>query len=280
MTKTQTASTAVDLTQIHAVLLDMDGVVYVGNRAVPHVQDFLNYLDQTERGWLCITNNATRTPQQFVDKLASMDVTITTRHVLSSASATATWLAQEHPERGKVLIIGDDGLYHHLNEEGFTRTDFADDADFVVAGMSRGITYDRLAEATLAIRNGAHFIGTNSDASFPDERGQLPGAGSLLALLETASGVAPTVIGKPNRGMFDQALRHLRCTAGETLMIGDRYETDIEGAIALGMPTAGVLTGVSTRDMLESADAPPAIIADDIGSILQMFRQADGNLVE
>ena len=128
---------------------------------------------------------------------------------------------------------------------------------------------------TLAIRGGARFIGTNSDATYPSERGPLPGAGSILALLATASGQQPLVIGKPNRGMYEQAMARLNLSAGQTLMVGDRYATDISGAISLGLWTAGVLTGISTRAEFERANPPPDLIVDNLPDLVDRFRCAD-----
>ncbi|HEY4261971.1 MAG TPA: HAD-IA family hydrolase, partial [Schlesneria sp.] len=127
----------------------------------------------------------------------------------------------------------------------------------------------------LAIRNGAKFIGTNSDVTYPSERGPLPGAGSILALLATASGQQPIVIGKPNRGMYEQAMARLNISPGQTLMVGDRYDTDISGAIELGIWTAGVLTGISTRAEFEQANPPPDLIVEDLLDLINQLRLAD-----
>jgi len=145
----------------------------------------------------------------------------------------------------------------------------------VVSGIDFSVRYERLADATLAVRAGARFVGTNSDTSFPSERGQIPGTGALLALLEAATGVTPTVIGKPNAGMFQQAMHKLGTTAASTLMVGDRYETDIAGAIELGMPTAAVLTGITTEEEFRTITPRPDLILPGLPELLDAFRQAD-----
>lgn len=264
-----------DLAHVRAVLLDMDGVVYVGETPIPGVQPFLDYLDSTGRKWLCVTNNATKTPQMFVDKLTNMNIQAEPHNVLGSAQATAYWLGQKYPEGGKVIMVGQDGLRSALEENGFEIITEYKDAQFVVAGMHFGLTYDELATAALAIRDGAFFVGTNPDPSFPSERGQVPGAGSILKLLETATGVQPVIIGKPNPGMFELAMSQLGVTAQETLMVGDRYDTDIAGAIELGMPTVGVLTGVTSREAFEQEEKPPNLILEDVQALHRLFEATD-----
>ncbi|MCB0091748.1 MAG: HAD family hydrolase [Caldilineaceae bacterium] len=263
------------LRSVRAVLLDMDGVVYVGESPLPGVQPFLDYLEATGRHWLCVTNNSSKTPAMFVEKLQRMNVRAHTENVLGSAQATATWMAEQFPQRGKAVMIGEEGLRSALLENGFELTESEHDADFAVVGINFDLRYEHLARAALAIRNGARFIGTNHDPSFPSERGQVPGTGSILALIATATGVQPTIIGKPNAGMYDQALHRLGVTAPQTLMVGDRYDTDIAGAIELGMTTVGVLTGVTKRESFERENPPPHFILDNIPTLLALMQQAD-----
>lgn len=265
----------VNLAQIRAVLLDMDGVVYVGERPIPGVQSLLDYLDRTGRKWLCITNNATRTPPMFVDKLARMGVKARPENVLGSAQATAYWLAQEYPQGGKAVVVGQEGLHAALEENGFQVITEPDEAQFAVVGMNFELTFAELATAALAIQKGSFFVGTNPDPTFPSERGLVPGAGSILKMLETATDVAPVIIGKPNPGMFQLAMARLAVTPEETLMVGDRYDTDIAGAIDLGMWTAGVLTGVTTRDGFEAEPKPPHLILDDVRALHRRFEAVD-----
>jgi 4-nitrophenyl phosphatase len=185
-------------------------------------------------------------------------------------------MAEHYPERGKVFVLGEHGLRHAVSEAGFTLTEDPFAAQFAVCAVHFSLTYDMLADATLAIRNGATFIGTNIDASFPSERGKVPGSGSILALLEVASGVKPIVIGKPYPGMFEQAMARLGSDPASTLMVGDRYETDIVGAIALGLTTVGVTTGVTTPEAFAQADPPPDYVLAGIPELHRLFLNADG----
>lgn len=267
------------LDAVRGVLFDMDGVIYVGTRPLPGVQEAIDYLASTGRTFLFVTNNASKTPEQFVERLAEMDIHVRPKQVLGSAEATACWLAgqvtQQGWPRGPVIVMGQDGLKVALQQNGFELTTDPQAAKYAVAGINFQLTYEELANVTLAIRGGARFIGTNSDATYPSERGPLPGAGSILALLTTASGQQPLVIGKPNRGMYEQAMARLNLTAGQTLMVGDRYDTDISGAIPLGLWTAGVLTGISTRAEFERASPPPDLIAENLPDLVNQLRQAD-----
>jgi 4-nitrophenyl phosphatase len=267
------------LRRVRGVLFDMDGVIYVGTRPLAGVQQALDYLAATGRQFLFVTNNASKTPEQFVERLAEMDIQIRPEQVLGSAEATACWLAEQVTHhgwpRGPVIVMGQDGLKVALQKNGFELTTDPHAATYAVAGINFKLTYEELANVCLAIRNGARYIGTNSDVTYPSERGPLPGAGSILALITTASGQQPLVIGKPNRGMYEQAMQRLNLTAGETLMVGDRYDTDISGAIPLGLWTAGVLTGISTRDEFEQASPPPDLIANDLPDLIAQLLLAD-----
>lgn len=268
-----------ELRAVRGVLFDMDGVIYVGTQALPGVQEAIDYLTSTGRAFLFVTNNASKTAEQFVERLAEMDIHVRPEQVLGSAEATACWLADQVVDhgwpRGPVVVMGQDGLKVALQKNGFELTTDPNAAVYAVAGINFKLTYEELATVSLAIRAGARFIGTNSDATYPSERGPLPGAGSILALLTTASGQQPLVIGKPNRGMYEQALARLNLTADQTLMVGDRYDTDISGAVQLGLWTAGILTGISTRADFEHASPPPDLIADNLPDLVDQLRRVD-----
>lgn len=266
------------LSRIRAVLFDMDGVIYVGNRPLPGVQELLDYLDATGRRWMLVTNNAALTSQQFSDKVAAMGLRVPPERILGSAEATASWLRHQvekgWPE-GKVIVNGQDGLRAALTAAGFELTSDPFEAAYAVSGANFKLTYDDLANVTLAIRNGARFIGTNSDRTYPTERGQVPGAGAILALFTAATDREPIVIGKPNAPMFEEAMRRLGVAPEETMMVGDRYETDIVGALKLGMLTVGVLTGVDTRATFEAQSAPPHLIVEGLPELLAHIQRAD-----
>ncbi len=261
--------------KIQALLFDMDGVLYKGDEILPGVRDSLAYFEQSGRAMLYVTNNATRTPAMFVDKLAAMGITAREEQVLTSAEATGGWMARNAPAGSKVQLIGQAGVWTAMLAHGFKPANKPQDADFVVVGMDFHLDYRKCAEATLAINAGARFIATNEDATFPSEEGEIPGAGSIVALLKQATGVAPEVIGKPYPGLFEEALARLQLDAGSCLMVGDRYETDIRGAQALSMLTAGVCTGVTSRAEFLVQEPPPDFIFADMSALADAFRQFD-----
>ncbi len=265
------------LKKVRAVLLDMDGVIYVGDQLLPGVQDFLDYLDETGREWLFVTNNSSRTSQAFSEKLAGMSVAASPSKILGSAEVVASWLADRTEHGTPVIAMGEASLLGALESKGFTLVDDPMAAKVAVASIYFGVNYEELARMTLAIRNGARFVATNPDPTLPTERGQVPGTGSLVALLSVASDEKPEFVGKPYPGMYEQAIERVGAQAETTLMIGDRYETDIEGAIELGLPTAGVLTGVTTQEGYDSVEKPPDVVVQGLPELLTLFRQADEN---
>ena len=263
------------LKNVESVLLDMDGVLYVGNQGLPGVQELLDYLDASGRNWLCVTNNSSRTSANFSEKLAGMGVKVPPDRILGSAEATASWLAQQTPPGTKVLLMGEKSIHDQMRAKGFELVTDPYEAQVVVATIFFGLNYSILTDLTLAIRNGARFIATNPDPSLPTERGQVPGTGSLVALLSTASGKRPEYVGKPYPGMYQQALQRVGSPAAATLMVGDRYDTDIAGALDLGLMTAGVTTGVNSAAEFAAMDRPPHLILSGLPQLIEGFRIAD-----
>jgi 4-nitrophenyl phosphatase len=257
------------LCSLRYIIVDMDGVLYRGSQVLPGTSRFIAFLRQRGIGFVLATNNSTRTPKQFVDKLAGMGVQVEPSEVLTSAQATAGYLAGIAPPATRVFVVGMDGVRLALLEAGFSLVE--EGAEFVVAGMDFTISYERLAQATLQIRAGAHFIGTNPDKTFPSERGIVPGAGSLLAFLEAATGVAPTVIGKPGTAMIEQALARLGAEPACTAMLGDRLETDILAGQRAGLHTLLVLSGVTARQLLSGSEIQPDLVFEDVGHLAQAW---------
>jgi 4-nitrophenyl phosphatase len=260
---------------VESVLLDMDGVLYVGNQGLPGVQELLDYLDASGRNWLCVTNNSSRTSANFSEKLAGMGVSVPPERILGSAEATASWLAQQHPAGTKVLLMGEQSIRDQMVSKGFELVSDPYEAEVVVATIFFGLNYSILTDLTLAIRNGARFVATNPDPSLPTERGQVPGTGSIVALLSTASGRRPEYVGKPYPGMYEQAMKRVGTAPAATLMVGDRYDTDIAGALDLGMMTAGVTTGVTSAAEFAAVDRPPHLVVAGLPQLLEAFRIAD-----
>jgi 4-nitrophenyl phosphatase len=260
------------LAALRHLIIDMDGVLYLGSQAIPGTAEFLDFLRQRGIGFILATNNATRTPQQFVDKLASMDVRVQPQEILTSSLATAGYLAGIAPAGTRVFMVGEKGLRSALVDAGFELVD--GDAEYVVVGMDFHVCFDRLRDAALRIRAGAKFIGTNPDRTFPSEIGIVPGCGSLLALLEAATDVKPVIIGKPETAMVEQALAKLGAEAATTGMLGDRLETDILAGQRAGLPTLLVLSGVTKREMWAESEIQPDLVFDDIAHLHRVWQEA------
>ena len=252
--------------EIKALVLDMDGVLWRSSQPVGDLPAIFRRIDDLGLKVICATNNSTSTPEQFAAKLATLGVTLSPEWILNSAQASAAYLNKLHPQGGPVYLVGEIGLQLAFQPFGFWNTDR--DVIAVVAGMDRQITYTKLSVASSLIRSGALFIGTNGDKTFPTPDGLLPGAGSILAAIETASGVAPTLIGKPSPYLYQVALERLGTSAEETLAVGDRLETDILGGQRAGMRTALVLSGVSTRADVDRWPTPPDLVAADLAELL------------
>ncbi len=257
---------------VKAIISDMDGVLWRGALALPGLGAFFDLLFARQLGFVLATNNSRNTPADYVQKLAKLGVPgLQERHIVTSGTATVSTLQARYPAGSELFVVGGDGLKQLVVRAGFQLVESA--AVAVVCGIDFDLTYGKLRTATLLIRAGADFIGTNPDSSFPSPEGLVPGAGSILALLEAASGRAPTIIGKPQRGMFEAALAGLGTTPQETLMIGDRINTDIAGARALGMQTALVMTGVETTDSLAASAIQPDVVYAGLPELVAALAQ-------
>jgi 4-nitrophenyl phosphatase len=270
-------------THIRALIIDMDGVLWHGTQPISGLTDFFQTLHELQIRFILATNNASLTPGQYVTKLADMGVTVTQNQILTSGIATALYLSEQvNPVETRVFVVGEDGATQPLVERGFTLTGLYEvnnsndpikkGADFVVCGKDETLTWAKLATATLNIRAGAKFIGTNADTTLPTEYGLTHGNGAILAALEVATGVTPTIIGKPEPIIYQQALTLLGVAPDETVAIGDRLETDILGAVRTGIRSIMVLTGVSTETDLKAADYQPTWVMPDIRAVTQALR--------
>lgn len=256
------------LSDIKAVVTDMDGVLWRGDELLPAMPEFFQFLRECDIPFALATNNSGRHPDEYVTKLAKMGVPdIQPEQIVTSGTATADYLKNEYPEGTRLYVVGNPGLYKVLEEAGFVLAD--EDVAAVVAGLDFNFSYEKARHATLLIRNhGARFIGTNPDVTFPSPIGLVPGAGSVIGMIELATDVEPIMIGKPKRAMFDVAVQRLGAQAHETLMLGDRLNTDIEGAQIAGLPSALVLTGVNNRADVEASNIKPDYIFEDLNDLL------------
>ena len=257
------------MSQIKALILDMDGVIWRDNHPIGDLPQIFRKINERELGFAFATNNSTTTVDRYIERLEQNGIPAAADQIFSSATATSKFLRDLHPQGGNVYVVGMEGLEKTLERFGFTIS--PEDAKAVVVGMDRTVTYEKLKTATLLIQKGVPFIGTNPDRTFPSPEGLIPGAGSLLAAIETATDQVPLIIGKPKATIFTQAIEYLGEEPENVLVIGDRIETDIAGGQAAGCKCALVLTGVSTRAMGNTWKPDIDYIAEDLTALLDMI---------
>jgi 4-nitrophenyl phosphatase len=251
-------------------VFDMDGVLYRGEQQLPGVIDLINALTIRDIPYMLATNNSMATPAMYVAKLATMGIDTQPEHILTSATATEMYLKEHLPDGAKVYVIGMPALSEQLfRDASYVKTESADDdTAAVVVGLDQEFTYAKLKAGNRAIRNGARFIATNADATLPTEEGLVPGAGSIVSSLATASGVHPILIGKPEPTTLLMSARFMGLEPTHCVMVGDRLDTDILAGSRAGMLTALVLTGVSTRAEIATAEALPDLVFTDLTAML------------
>ncbi len=253
------------------VVLDLDGVVYRGRHLLPGAARFLAWLREHNVPFAFLTNNSTRSPQEYVEHLRRLGVAAEKAQVVTSALCAAR-LLRSWELAGPVLVVGGAGLREAVREAGLELTD-GPEAAAVVVGLDVDLTYARLRTACSAIRRGARFVATNLDPVLPVEGELWPGAGALVAAIRTATGQEPVAVGKPEPYPFRMAMERLGTQPEETLMVGDQIATDVLGAARLGMRTAVVLTGVTSREDLARAPVQPDLVAADLEELLGKLRR-------
>ncbi|TDM03737.1 TIGR01457 family HAD-type hydrolase [Macrococcus carouselicus] len=252
-------------------LLDLDGTMYAGTRIIEGAKEFIDYLHEGNLPYLFVTNNASKTPDEVAKKLTDMGFYCTADNVVTSAMATAMYIADEQPG-ADVCCIGGKGIRTALSEAGLNIVE-GEKADYVVIGLDTAITYDKYATAALAIRNGAKFISTNPDRTLPSERGLLPGNGALTSVLTVATDVEPTFIGKPAVHIMNKAVEMINLPKEDLVMIGDLYMTDILSGINSGIDTLHVQTGVSTYDAVMAEEVPPTYSVKNLNEVIEMYKE-------
>lgn len=252
----------------------MDGVLWRDTSPIGDLPSIFARI--RERGLLFVvaTNNATRTVEELLGKFRRFGVELEPWQIVTSSQATAQKLNQDFPiPYGEpIFVIGENGIQRELKEFGFSViTDPSDDTPVmaVVVGFDRGVTYAKLRRATIHIRNKAVFYGTNPDKTFPTSLGLVPGAGAILAAIEAATDTKPIVIGKPFPHMIFMALDRLNTKSKETLVVGDRLETDVVAGKAAGCKTCLLLSGVTTQAQLRTWDDKPSLVVENLGILIE-----------
>ena len=255
-----------ELQEKKGFICDMDGVIYHGNRVLPGAEEFVNWLKENDKSFLFLTNNSSFTPRELQQKLGRMGIFVGEENFYTSALATASFLKSQCPG-GSVYVIGDAGVINALYDAGFTMNDI--NPDYVVVGETPNYNYERVLKATHLVNRGAKLIGCNSDLTGPTETGIMPATRALISPIEMATGKSAYFVGKPNPLMMRDALKRLKAARDETVIVGDRMDTDIVAGIESDMETVLVLSGVTSRQSMEAFPYRPTYILDGVGDIIK-----------
>jgi 4-nitrophenyl phosphatase len=247
----------------------MDGVLWLGDTPLPGLVEFFDFLRRRSIPFILATNNASKTPHQYTEKLAGFGVAVKPEEILNSSLAAAAYLKREFASGAPIHLLGMDGLYEAVAAAGFTIVpDASRPVEAVVAGADFKLTYDKLKYAALLIQRGARFIGTNPDLTYPFVEGLAPGAGAILAALEATTGVAPIIIGKPKPFMFEVAMEMMGSTPNQTAMLGDRLETDILGGQQAGVTTILLTTGIDNEATIPQKGIAPDLVLHSLAEVV------------
>lgn len=246
-------------------LIDMDGVLVAGTHLIPGADGFLQRLKARGSKYLVLTNNPMYTPGDLSHRLGSLGLDVPPDIIFTSAIATARFLRSQRPN-GTAFVIGESGLTEAIHNVGYIITDL--NPDYVVLGETLSYDIKLVTKAVRLIARGARFVATNPDASGPTESGIVPACGAMAALIERATGVSPFFVGKPNPLMIRTALNHLGLHSENTVMVGDRMDTDIVAGVEAGLDTILVLTGVTRREDVARFPFQPTHVLDSVAEIL------------
>ena len=259
-----------DLTKLKnkkGFICDMDGVIYHGDKLLPGVKEFVEWLHKENKNYVFLTNSSERSPRELRQKLLRMGLDVAEEHFYTSALATAKFLKSQC-EGGSVYAIGEPGLINALYDAGLTMNNIS--PDYVVMGETRSLNYEMIEHATLLVRGGAKLIGTNPDITGPTEKGIVPATGALISPIEIATGKKAYYIGKPNPLMMRIGLKMLGCNSEcQACIIGDRMDTDIISGIESEIDTVLVLSGVTSKEDIAKYPYRPSYVLDGVGKIVE-----------
>lgn len=245
-------------------LLDMDGVLVRGNQAIPGAQQFIEKLLEKEARFAILTNNPIFTQRDLQYRLKNIGLDVPYGNIFTSAMATAQFLHTQMPN-GSAYVIGESGLTVAMHDIGYVMTD--KDPDYMVLGETTNYNFEQISIAIRLVAAGARFIATNPDASGPSEKGIVPACGAMAALIEKATGIQPYYIGKPNPLMMRAALRYVGAHSEETVMIGDRMDTDVVAGMESGLETVLVLSGVTLESEIEKYPYRPNRVRKSVAEV-------------
>lgn len=249
-----------------AFICDMDGVIYHGSKILDGVKEFIDWIQKENKNFLFLTNSSERSPRELHEKLLRMGLDVPEDRFYTSALATASFLSSQKA-KGSAFVIGEAGLYNALYNVGYTMNNV--DPDYVVVGDTRGYSFEKIEQAINFVLKGAKLIGTNSDLTAPVENGIIPATRALVAPIELSTGRKAYYVGKPNPLMMRSALRRLNASTEESIIIGDRMDTDIIAGIESEIDTLLVLSGISTRETVDLFPYRPSFILNGVGDIVK-----------
>ena len=252
--------------KVKNIILDMDGVLYTGEKPIGNLPRIFDEIRKREINFILATNNATLSPINYVKKLKGFNVTISEDQVINSAEATIEYLINTCPTCKKIYMIGEDGLKDAIIGHNLTISD--KEADAVVVGLDRHVTYEKLTIAFRFLLKGALFLGTNPDVTIPTTQGLAPGTGAIIQALEAAIEQKATIIGKPQPTLLQLAINKMKAKPEDTMIIGDRLETDILAGKAVHCQTALVLTGISRKEDIARTNIQPDIVAESLEDLI------------
>ncbi len=247
-------------------IIDMDGVLYHGNKLLPGVRDFVNWLKDEQKKFVFLTNSSERTPKELKEKLQRLGIDVDITVFYTSALATAMFLASQKP-KGSAFIIGEAGLINALYNVGYTMNNV--DPDFVVMGETRTYSYEKIEHAVNLVLKGAKLVGANPDLTGNIENGIAPATKALIAPIELSTGRNAYFVGKPNPLMMRNALKKIKCTREESIIIGDRMDTDMVAGIESEIDTCLVLSGITSRKIMAEFAYQPKFVLDGVGDIVE-----------
>lgn len=264
-----------ELRDIRCFALDMDGTVYLGNKILPGVLDFINYLNKTGRDYLFLTNNSSKDASFYANKLANLGINCQEENILTSGEATALYL-KNIKKCKEVYLLGTLLLEEEFKKQGFILT--AEKPDYVVLGFDKTLTYEKLVIACDLIRANIPFIATHPDFNCPTQTGYIPDCGAMIALIKASTGIDPQIIGKPNKEIVDAMLSKKDYPLDQMAMVGDRLYTDIATGCKAGMVSILVLSGESQISDVANSAFKPDHIFDNLGGLAQALLSSDQKL--
>ena len=262
------------LRNIRTLMIDVDGTLLKGDVALPGAIELFKFLEKNGLKFLVMTNNSTKSPQDYSKKLSNAGFNIRPENIITSSTITAQYLCKNFPD-SPVFVIGQSGIFDALAEKNiFPLTDLSQNAGVVIVAGDYDLTYEKIKNAILHIQRGAKFIGTNPDLLVPTEEGLVPECGTTIAAIEAATGKKALIIGKPNKLMFDLAIKINDTQHSQIAIVGDRLSTDIVGGINAGISTILIETGVDNRETISNSAAQPDLIVKDFFELISFWQEA------